>query len=166
MNNRRFHVIPLALIFASALSTVACASAGETESAPVFDRKGLVETVWVLDRIAKADGAVPLERGSDTDVYTLVFDENGHLSGMAFPNRYRASYTIGDDSTGSVSLSISLIAGTQMASLILPPVGFEENVYYSLLQNARSCSLKDGTLAINTSDADGNNLSLVFIPRT
>lgn len=97
----------------------------------------LVGVTWVVEDIA--------ERGIiDASHMTLAFDDNGHVSGHAGCNQYRASY----DVTGE-GLRIGPIASTRQACA--PALNNQESRFLDVLQNARHFDIDPtGKLIIHT----------------
>jgi hypothetical protein len=118
-------------------------------------------TPWRLFEIKKGADAVyvdrsQLEADGMGDVYTLHFAE-GNVSGKGAPNNFRAHYK-----TKDASLSIGLIAQTQMAPLKEPTV-LKESEFFDYLVKVNAWSRDGDTLTLVTTDRDGSETVLAFI---
>jgi heat shock protein HslJ len=90
----------------------------------------------------------------DPNTFTITADfAGGQISGSSAVNSYSGSYTAGPGSAFSVGeLTSTLMAGPE-------PEMRAEQAYTTLLRQAKSYTLKGGTLTL--SDANGNE-SLIF----
>ncbi len=90
----------------------------------------------------------------DPNTFTITADfASGQISGKSAVNSYSGSYTAGPGSAFSVGeLTSTLMAGPE-------PEMRAEQAYTTLLRQAKSYTLKGGTLTL--SDANGNE-SLIF----
>jgi heat shock protein HslJ len=97
-----------------------------------------------------------LARSGYTDAFTLSF-ETEMLGGLGAPNRYSAPYTL---KTGN-QITIALIRATLMAPL-REPDRLREHDYFAYLQNATSWNFVNNNLQLNSKDADGRSVILIF----
>jgi heat shock protein HslJ len=126
---------------------------------PGFDE--VMDREWVLSQIQTPAGPgkfsrEALEAQDMGDYYTLRFDME-RLSGKGAPNRYAASYQLGE----SAAISIQAVAGTLMASIREPP-GLGEREYYGYLERVSRWGLQNDALNLYTSDSVGESLVLIY----
>ena len=81
---------------------------------------------------------------------TANFDEDGRMSGSAGCNTYNASYEATED-----TISIGVIASTEMACMDPEGVMDQEVLYLAALQNAAVYTIQDDRLEIRDQDGAG-----------
>jgi hypothetical protein len=136
--------------------------------------RGLAELAdsgeWVLAGIADGGRTVAIDRNELAalgdgfrDAFTLRIRAEGEgryvLSGKAAPNRFTMPVVVAEDGT----LTVSPPAATLMAALREPDV-LKEAEYLHYLANTTSVTESGGQLVLDTTDADGLNVSLTFVP--
>lgn len=128
-----------ALIFAAALATIATAVAASDE---------LVGPTFVLEDI----NGTPVEGAGAT---TLVFGEDGGVSGNGGCNGYGGSVTFGDGD----ALKIENVISTMMACD--EPVMSQEQAWFGVLETATRYHLSGGELFLL--DDPGNKLATLSV---
>jgi heat shock protein HslJ len=140
-----------------------CATAGNARYLAVLADSG----EWGLAEIAVNGETAAIDReqlGVFGDAFTLrvVADADGYFwSGKAAPNRFRMPVTVGDDG----ALTVLPPAATLMAAFGEPDV-LKENEYLQYLTNSKRIQVSDDRLVLETADADGQSVSLTFVPFT
>ena len=81
---------------------------------------------------------------------TANFSEDGRLSGSGGCNNYNASYEATEE-----TISIGVIASTEMACMDLEGVMDQEVLYLAALQNAAVYTIRDDRLEIRDQDGAG-----------
>ena len=107
---------------------------------------------WRLSQLG--DQAVAAATG-----VTLVFGEEGKLSGSGGVNRFGGVY----ESKADGQISIKNIFATEMAALDEDIMNLETR-YFQLLAKAKSAQMSDGNLVIECEDKDGKSIKLLFAP--
>ena len=108
----------------------------------------LTGTNWMLTSYNNGKGGMQsLVIGSEI---TANFDEDGRMSGSAGCNTYNASYEATED-----TISIGVIASTEMACMDPEGVMDQEVLYLAALQNAAVYTIRDDRLEIRDQDGAG-----------
>jgi heat shock protein HslJ len=136
--------------------------------------RGLAELAdsgeWALAVISGGGKSVSIDRDELAalgdgfrDAFTLRIraeDEGRYvLSGKAAPNRFNMPVVVAEDG----ALTVSPPAATLMAALREPNV-LKEAEYLRYLANTTAVKESGGQLVLDTTDADGMNVSLTFVP--
>jgi heat shock protein HslJ len=100
----------------------------------------LTGTDWRLDTIAQGDAVSSTIAGTEV---TVVFSENGQLTGNAGCNDYSAGYELADD-----SLSIGPVGTTQKACADPQGVMDQESTYLQRLDATASYAIQGDQLAL------------------
>ena len=134
----RIRVVALSLVAIAALTMAGCAVAGGSAS---LDGTSWRLTGWTLSSL-------------DPNAFTITATfADGKISGTSAVNSYGGSYSAPPGGAFSVSEVVStLMAGEE-------PAMRAEGAYMTLLSQAKTYGLKDGTLTLY--DANGNE-SLIF----
>jgi hypothetical protein len=122
---------------------------------------------WMLAKISADGKTVTIDReqlGAFDDAFSLrvskTDDSGGYLlSGKAAPNRFNMPVKAGENG----ELAVSPPAATLMAAFMEPGV-LKEHEYLQYLANIRSVQMSGGRLILETADADGQPVSLAFVP--
>jgi heat shock protein HslJ len=120
------------------------------------------EKEWVLAEIRSARNTIQIDRqklaaNNIGGFFTINFQE-GNVSGMGAPNRFRGPYTLGSGN----ALNIGLLASTLMAAFIEADE-LKEHEYFAYLSSVTRWALREGRLELSGSDSDGNEVVLVFV---
>jgi len=118
---------------------------------------------WILTEIRSAQNTIQIDRGklqanNIGGFFTINFQE-GNVSGVGAPNRFRGPYTTGSGN----ALSLGNVASTLMAAFI-EAEELKEHEYYSYLGKVTRWNLRDGKLELYSSNPDGAETVLVFSP--
>ena len=116
---------------------------------------------WVLTEIRSTRNTIAIDRrwleaNNVGGFFTINFQE-GNVSGVGAPNRYRGPYTTGSGH----ALRLGNLASTLMASFI-ELEDLKEHEYYAFLGNVTRWNLRDGKLELDSTNPDGSNAVLVF----
>jgi heat shock protein HslJ len=140
----------IAILFCAAITACHVAQTEETrERTPDKSAAALKGVDWLLTEIRTPEATVILDRAMLNtsglgDAYCF-FMEDGHIFGIAAPNRYSASCSLGDN----FSISIGPAAVTQMAALKAIPL--DENNFLNSLTLAKQWAMPDtGRLELYT----------------
>jgi hypothetical protein len=154
-------IILIAMVFAGMVFS--CATAGNARYLAVLADS----REWGLAKIAADGKPVVIDReqlGVFGDAFTLRIiqtdDPVRYLwQGKAAPNRFNMPVQVGDDG----ELTVSPPAATLMAAFGEPDV-LKENEYLQYLTNSRRVQVSGDRLVLETADADGQPVSLTFVP--
>ena len=138
---RDIPTLPLLLLGGLLLGGCGLVGADSTTGGP--DR--LVESPWQLTALRAPDGTTtPVDslvgRPDTSAAYTLTFQDDGQLGGIADCNRYGADYVARDDGTLSVAELVSTEQFCGEAS--------REALYIEALSEADTYEVDDGALRI------------------
>ncbi|MCL2441474.1 MAG: META domain-containing protein [Treponema sp.] len=97
-----------------------------------------------------------LTKEGDGTIFTLRYDAQT-ISGVGSPNRYSASYTLGEDR----SISIMPMRATLMAALFQPEK-LPEHTFFMYMQNSHTWRSTSGRLEFLSKTEDGRDVLLVF----
>jgi heat shock protein HslJ len=149
-NMKNKHQLTVAAFGIVALIIMLGACAGQAPG-PLSTFADFRGKTWYLRAVKTAAGEVPVMRTAqhNPETYTLVFGNDERLSGMGFPNRYMAPFTMGRDN----ALTIGVVATTMMMGF-LPAPGLDEHEYFAHLAAVNSWSLIDGRLLLHADGAE------------
>ena len=125
--------------------------AGSRSISEIQDRNWILEEARVNSNQVQIDRSIGMQ-----EIFTLRFEAD-RISGVGAPNRYFAPYSAGQNNT----LSMGMIAGTLMAPLF-EPEGLKEHDYFTYLGNVISWDIINERLVLNSRDANGNPVVLIF----
>ena len=116
---------------------------------------------WILAEIRSARNTIQIDRQKLTannigGFFTINFQE-GNVSGMGAPNRFRGPYTLGSGN----ALNIGLLASTLMAAFIEADE-LKEHEYHAYLGKVTRWNLRSGNLELTSSTPEGAEAVLVF----
>ena len=116
---------------------------------------------WILAEIRSARSTIQIDRqklaaNNIGGFFTINFQE-GNVSGMGAPNRFRGPYTLGSGN----ALNIGLLATTMMAAFIEADE-LKEHEYHVYLGKVTRWNLRSGNLELTSSNPEGAEAILVF----
>ncbi|MDR1867998.1 MAG: META domain-containing protein [Treponema sp.] len=157
---KRFIIITA--IAALCVGTVYARGVLQDDKRAVLDFTAVQDKSWTLVEIAHESGSILLDRNAyqatnHGDIFTIQFSKDGQFSGKASPNHYRGTYTFGVHQ----SLSLGQAAATLMMDLNAPSE-LSESTYFAYLSSVQRWELIGSTLGLETRDAEGNALLLIF----
>jgi len=139
-----------------------CTSSAPVQEAAAASFSDVEGKDWFLAEIRRGGETVRLDREKlEEDGFNGIFTANfqeGGVSGMGAPNRFRGPYTAGSDGT----LNIESPASTMMAAF-REPDELKEHEYFAYLSSVTRWALREGRLELSGSDSDGNEVVLVFV---
>lgn len=138
----------LALCAFACLSSIIHAEPAKETPAAQADLTAVKE--WRLSQIG--DEAIVKDSG-----VTLVFGENGQLTGSGGVNRYGGKYELKADG----QITIQNIFSTKMAALD-EDLMKQENLFFQLIGKAKRALLSEGNLVIECADKDDKQIRLYF----
>jgi heat shock protein HslJ len=152
------------VIFLSVLLVLSCATGRTPASAATTDSTENLPTQisdiqgkdWILEETRINSATARIDRPNNTECFTVRFDAE-RISGIGFPNRYFAPYTVGEGN----SLSIGIMGSTKMASF-LEIDGLKEDEYFAYLANVKSQTIRDGKLELTSSGKNGEPVVLIY----
>lgn len=130
----------------SGREVLAFARAEQPESVP------LLSTEWHLTRYTTGGGSTVASPVPGTDI-TLVFDDDGTLSGSAGCNAYSAPYQVNETGIG-----VERIIATKASCAEPAGIMEQEKTYLDLLRSAAGYRIVGDTLAV----IDGNGRAILF----
>lgn len=125
--------------------------ADEVKETPAAVADLTAEKGWTLSHLG--DAAVVADAG-----ITIVFNDNGQVSGSGGVNRYGGKY----ESKADGQVTIGNIFSTKMAALD-DDVMKQEDQFFQLLGKAKRALLSEGNLVLECLDKDDKPIRLVFV---
>jgi heat shock protein HslJ len=145
---------------------VLCAAAACAGQQPARQDGGVSSVMgveWFLEEIRENGTALVIDRdkleaGRMNEAFTLRFDENGRVFGTAWPNRYSAPCSWGEDG----ALAVGTAAATRMLAFQEPDV-LKEHEFFDYLGRIRSWALaSDGRLELYAAENE-NGVPAVLV---
>jgi len=149
-----------ALIF-PALVLVSCAGGASFKKGSGAEFKAVQGKEWILQQIKSQGKTITIDRkkldaNNMGGAFTISF-EDGMVTGMGAPNRYRGPYTVDSNN----KLNIGLLASTMMASFY-EPEELKEKQFTDYLSSAKNWDIRSKKLYLYTANSAGEDTVLVF----